>query len=248
MGSFLLSSSLKAVFGAGRGKGKLVALRSSAPLAEYSQTYKDVVAGNDGVASGDPQWKSDGPTSDIQGSLRLDGASDMVDFGVLASGLGIGGANTRTIEAWLKRYTTGRDSVYSLGDESTSLSEFSLVGGFNIGDYYVFLGPSSQHSNNFGTNADTWAHSALVYDGTDVIHYVSGAKAIARSGVTLDTKDVNTFSIGNHPTENDGDISIADLRVWNFAKTSQEITDGKDSRLKGDESGLVGYWPLGDTD
>jgi tetratricopeptide (TPR) repeat protein len=38
--------------------------------------------------------------------------------------------------------------------------------------------------------------------------------------------------------------SFSEFRIWNLARTGKEIRAAMSTRLKGDESGLVGYWPF----
>jgi hypothetical protein len=40
--------------------------------------------------------------------------------------------------------------------------------------------------------------------------------------------------------------AIDDVRVWNTARTVQQIQDNREVELVGSESGLVGYWKLND--
>jgi hypothetical protein len=37
---------------------------------------------------------------------------------------------------------------------------------------------------------------------------------------------------------------IAEVRIWNVARTGAQLADAMNSRLTGDETGLVGYWPF----
>ena len=37
---------------------------------------------------------------------------------------------------------------------------------------------------------------------------------------------------------------IADVRVWNTARTEEQVRTNKDRVLQGNEAGLVGYWRL----
>ncbi|MCU0518286.1 MAG: LamG domain-containing protein, partial [Oscillatoria sp. Prado101] len=39
---------------------------------------------------------------------------------------------------------------------------------------------------------------------------------------------------------------LAEVRVWNKARTQAEIQADMSKRLTGKEAGLVGYWPLND--
>ncbi len=39
---------------------------------------------------------------------------------------------------------------------------------------------------------------------------------------------------------------LTEIRLWNQVRTETEIKDDMFHRLKGDEDGLAGYWPLND--
>ena len=41
---------------------------------------------------------------------------------------------------------------------------------------------------------------------------------------------------------------ISDLRIWNVARTPEEIAANYTNRLVGNEAGLVGYWRLDETE
>lgn len=41
---------------------------------------------------------------------------------------------------------------------------------------------------------------------------------------------------------------LSDVRLWNYPRNAKEISDSKNSRLEGDDPGLVGYWKLNDND
>ena len=40
--------------------------------------------------------------------------------------------------------------------------------------------------------------------------------------------------------------SLSDVRIWNVARTPEQIAANYANRLTGAEEGLVGYWPLKD--
>ena len=41
---------------------------------------------------------------------------------------------------------------------------------------------------------------------------------------------------------------MSEVRIWNQARTAEEISADMNQRLTGQESGLVGYWTLDKTD
>lgn len=70
------------------------------------------------------------------------------------------------------------------------------------------------------------------------------APRTAASGVPCSATTLRIGSM-NNPTVNYAFFGrMADARVWNYARSAQEIADYKDHRLKGREAGLLGYWPF----
>ncbi|HIG27385.1 MAG TPA: hypothetical protein EYQ50_06160 [Verrucomicrobiales bacterium] len=41
-----------------------------------------------------------------------------------------------------------------------------------------------------------------------------------------------------------GDVAFSEIRIWNRTRNGEEIRAAMNTRLKGDEPGLVGYWPF----
>jgi hypothetical protein len=91
-------------------------------------------------------------------------------------------------------------------------------------------------------------HLALARAGSELVLFVDGAEE-ARA------PDAVTGRVGNPEPVRLGSFagtgrflrgSVGELRIWNRARTPQEIQEAGARRLRGDEGGLVGYWPLGD--
>jgi len=95
-------------------------------------------------------------------------------------------------------------------------------------------------------NIQTWYHIATTFDGTDYKLYVNGA-------------EVHNFTIGGgrvpYPTPVrfiGGDrVSparfrgrIDEVRMWDYARTQEEIQESMDRTLTGNETGLVAYYPM----
>ncbi len=91
---------------------------------------------------------------------------------------------------------------------------------------------------------NTWIHIACTYDGSMIKLYVNGTleSSVAASG-NINTNN-QPLIIGRNLLNswNDWFGSIDDVRVWNIARTEQEIQDNMNRRLIGNEQGLVGYW------
>ena len=95
-----------------------------------------------------------------------------------------------------------------------------------------------------------WAYVAYTFDDTkdEERLYING---------NLEVNCTNTNSMGNSSNAryfgtdgngssytNDFNGSIAEVAIWNKTLTQDEIVRYMHSSLKGDESALVGYWPL----
>ena len=94
-----------------------------------------------------------------------------------------------------------------------------------------------------------WTHLAATFDGSKAIIYVNGqargesilsylvntsSSLLIGSGYSYDYKGAGYFFPGQ----------IAEVCIWNKARTQQEIQSDMSKRLTGEEAGLVGYWPL----
>ncbi|MBR1588307.1 MAG: hypothetical protein IJ658_08300 [Kiritimatiellae bacterium] len=87
-----------------------------------------------------------------------------------------------------------------------------------------------------------WHHAALVRQGTTLSIYLDGVFEASTNNYTVATPsgaDTAPFLIG--PAFYG---SLAEVRLWNVARTAAEIAASKDKRLAGTEDHLIGYWPL----
>jgi hypothetical protein len=99
-------------------------------------------------------------------------------------------------------------------------------------------------------NDDAWHHIACVRVPTlteDSLRiYVNGIlqgdTTCTVAGYTGNTDDV-TLGVGFGPDNRFGG-QIDEVRIWKVARTGEEIQATMTQQLKGDEDGLVGYWPL----
>ncbi|MCB0037093.1 MAG: hypothetical protein KDE51_23845, partial [Anaerolineales bacterium] len=133
---------------------------------------------------------------------------------------------TVTVEFWLLPTADG-GTLFSLGGLTLSNPADLTVNGVSTGialsdgfAHHVAL--SWQESNN------TW------------VLYVDGqAAADGTAAIALD--NTLTFGGGYHG-------SLDEIRLWKTVRSSPQISDALLTPLNGDESGLVGYWPVEDND
>lgn len=149
-----------------------------------------------------------------------------------------------TIEAWIKQPSfDAENQILSQYAAGTRLITYTANGklGFRVGDS-AFVGTTT-------LTASQWYHVAFVRNaaGTGGSVYINGS--LERIG-TLGGGSLVTANIviGRLTTSSGSGFRglIADVRVWNYARTQQEIADSLTSRLTGSESGLIHYWRLND--
>jgi len=98
----------------------------------------------------------------------------------------------------------------------------------------------STHDYNDGQ----WHHAVATYEGSTLSLYIDGELESQNTSVTTPPSDT-TIEIGSFNGGNGSfNGEMAELSIWNKALTPSEITKIIHSSLKGNESGLVGYWPL----
>lgn len=165
-----------------------------------------------------------------------------------------------TVEAWIKPTKQTDPSDWGTSQflitkgSDDSLGTYYLAQGydrkfrFSIGPQWQ--GPATSLS---GPSAELqlgrWYHVAGTYDGNIMRLYIDG--------VLEDTKVVGPLQIGNSSplffSYNDYpgwnyffNGQMKDIRIWNYARTENEIQQNTSGPLSGTESGLVGYWRLDD--
>ncbi|WP_299552310.1 LamG domain-containing protein [Seonamhaeicola sp.] len=167
---------------------------------------------------------------------------------------GISGGTQRTVEAWIKTDAskTTETLILSWGIGSNQQKWDMRLNSGRLRVEYQGGGINTTKTVNDGI----WHHVAAVVptDGAsleDVLLYIDGELQtdITGSGSSpINTSNANNFHIGR--SANDATRlfvgQISDVRMWNVAKSANDINTNKDVRLNGNESGLVGYWKLND--
>ncbi len=192
---------------------------------------------------------------EVEHSLTFDGNNDFVDCG-RGESLQISGTEI-TLEAWFKM-DTAKDNTW----QSTILAMDHGEAGNDVG--YFLRANGNGHINwGFGDGSwhevksesgiqlfelDTWNHVAGVYDGSSQKMFLNGnLVAVVNSlnaGISP-TPEENLY-IGSTPAFTNRVIgaSLAEIRIWNVARTDSEIKEFATKRITGDETGLAGYWPI----
>ncbi|NES22587.1 MAG: hypothetical protein F6K41_27625, partial [Symploca sp. SIO3E6] len=92
-----------------------------------------------------------------------------------------------------------------------------------------------------------WSHVAITNDGKTAKTYINGQlKKEGATGGALIVDQTPLYLARNLDGKSDNYFKgqLADIRIWNQVHSQDEIKNLMGQRLKGDEAGLVAYWPL----
>lgn len=171
----------------------------------------------------------------------------MVD---LMSDLPVQNAN-RTLEFWAyirsSDWVGETNTIFEYGDQSKTAAGFGLDFGGNKGtiDPYTNGGfDNDNQATGLPTDVDQWVHFAMSWDGMAVRTYVNGEVKSTKmgGGTTMLATATTQLTIGcNNPRFSCFGGLIDEWRVWNVARSANEIMGSFDKGLVGDEAGLVAY-------
>jgi uncharacterized repeat protein (TIGR02543 family) len=173
----------------------------------------------------------------IANALDFDGADDYVT----GSDTGFPTGNSpRTIEAWVKAPAQGTfGPIMEWG--SFADNQKSALGVSATGTAY-WWGNSNDLDSEIPINNEQWHHIAGTYDGTTLRLYVDGN--LANSAVTtLNTVSDGTFQIAL--AEGAGWYyhgQVDEVRVWNVARSAEDIQSNMHSEVSSPQAGLVAYY------
>jgi hypothetical protein len=241
---------------------------SSAPDAGSGGAGGRGGSGGSGPADGGGAGGSDGGTAACAGhavSLSANGTamdSDAAQQRVvinLGSDLPIGNAN-RTIEFWAYIKTTDwvgeKNEIYYYGGNGTDASlglDFGTNPVMGMTGNHATLNPFDSGAFTVDSTAylgitstmDQWVHIAMTWDGTALRTYVNGTVRIttnATGGAMLATMN-SALTVGCNPSNMGCFNGLFDeVRVWNVARSAQQIMASYNRPLIGNEMGLVGYY------
>ena len=181
-------------------------------------------------------------------ALSFDGVDDTVSIPHSAS---LKPSSEITIEAWINATTIdhlANCEIYRKEDgTSRHLLSFQSSGailafGISTGGVYAELDVAISRANYEGQ----WVHIAATYDGSTKRLYRNGIEigSVSASGAIGTSGTATAYIASGNGVGEWFKGSMDDVRIWNVARTQAEIAANMNVRLRGDEAGLVGYWPL----
>ncbi len=171
-------------------------------------------------------------------AIRLDGSDDYVSFTELWETT----PDALTIEAWVYVNSPG-GSIFYHGF------------GNNTGNYAIELSVNAVHLYENDTQGilavrpeppafGQWYHIAAVWEKTGVLQLYINAElvAVGSSGPGFNAPDwgPSLGSMNRRTAFLDG--MLDEVRVWNMARTAEDIRKTMYTSLTGDEQGLAAYW------
>ena len=174
-------------------------------------------------------------------ALQFDGVDDMVEGS--AEGFPSGNSN-RTIELWFNRIGQPVESGALIG--YGTWGNYDQLYQFYISQDKLYF---TQWGDGVYTNtiikSNQWYHVAVVNVGNEVVIYLNG-EVDGTGNVNINTSSNASFNIGKAPPGYDWSERfngiIDEVRIWDVARTQQEIQQFMNQPLTGTELGLVGYW------
>ncbi|NLL83182.1 MAG: LamG domain-containing protein, partial [Lentisphaerae bacterium] len=149
-----------------------------------------------------------------------------------------------TIEGWvLFKSLTTRDMLYSKSN-ARSNGPYSYLVGFADNKLAAY---NTAWRGNFAVSRqlNRWYHTAFSFDGTNMAFYLDG-ELLGTAAFTYTQTATHSVKIGGYSSSSDGNGYKSDVRIWDYARSGDEIRSTMERRLYGNEPGLLGYWPLYD--
>ncbi len=199
-------------------------------------------------------------TSGKYGSaLSFDGTDDWVSVAHSASLDSPNATQQITITAWIKPIdvANGWQRIVNKGEASPQPYLFSMTNAGYLGFWRPEGGGWTQGNTILSNNV--WQFVAMTYDKSNVRFYLNGVSDGVRAEISTIASEVSVVRIGNSNTGEYFNGLIDDVRIYNYARTADEIKldynagygiyFGPGSSCEDDPGGcmtkgLVGYWGL----
>jgi hypothetical protein len=148
-----------------------------------------------------------------------------------------------TMEAWIKKTGQGSNNPRAIA-VSKGGHYFDISSNLHVS--VMINGSQRYYQTSHVPVLNEWTHYAMTYDGSYLKVYVNTDEvfSVLINGTAIVNEDLTLgrFYAGGYTFVGE----IADVRLWDIARTSEEIKARYDRRLNGSEYGLIIYYPLND--
>ena len=189
----------------------------------------------------------DNPADNLKNKvMEVDGVDDYIEVPYSTTL----NPNHFTISCWVK--VTGKQAAYRspVASRANSGCKGYLFYAATNNKWQFWLGKRNNRrwATIVGSNVvlNTWTHLVGTYDGSKMKFYINGELTGNEVITDFNVNPTAPLVIGARNTQSTCCIPshISEVRLWNFARTPNEIKADMYQRLTGGESGLVGYWAL----
>ncbi len=179
------------------------------------------------------------PIAGFGTALDFDGTDDYISANVATTA-----TDNITMEAWIKwTGSIGNKYIFNNGNANSSGYGLKLNNSYKLD---MICGGVTIESSNKILPANEWHHVALVRNnGTWEFYFDSIAFALTGNPTPNIPNGIMTIGSTNTGSSNFQGL-MDEMRVWNVARTQDEIKANMNLTLNGDETGLVGYWQFED--
>lgn len=221
-------------------------------------TDNQISGTNNGTING-ALWKASGAFSGSGQALQFDGVDDYVDCS--ANDVTLENFDNLTMETWVNISNVNKD-LKIFGKSHTISDAFYVLGIYN-GKIYpeIRINSSTYYSFTAGSiSSNQWTHLAVTFSkgngGNNGIFrgYVNGILVYEKTDVPdagISITGDNPLRIGAAPWDATGNIAggqVDEVRIWNTARTQNEIRENMMTTLTGNETGLVAYYRFDQSD
>lgn len=181
--------------------------------------------------------------------LSFDGIDDYIE--VMPDGYGTFNNQSFTIESWVKILSTsdGDRVIFSYDFTSHTSAYYSCH--LRIISTQIYLGYNisgvltSTNAPNYTLKEEhvgEWVHISATFESGSQKIYLNGQEVASTNNVGTILFYNQEVWIGRGNFGGYFRDGLDDVRIWNIAKTQEEIQDSMNKELEGNEVGLVGYW------
>lgn len=218
-------------------------------MSDGSETSLTDNSGNgyNGTLTNGPEWKASGCFAGPQQALDFDGTDDYVNLGDVIESF-----TTYTTEAWV--YWRGPGQTYSEMCSKEKVVSFAIR---DQGSGIYKMACNFGNGSSWGTEVisttsiptNQWVHLAATRDGPGNVHlYINGIQDASTvvnssSGGNTENRGIGTKPVGAG-IEGPFNGRIDEVRMWNTARTADQIREDMMCTLAGNETGLMAYYRM----